>query len=472
MCERTMAFTVVLLMAVTANATPEWELNAEKYLLLDTRVIQRIENARLALGQVEKAPQNPLFGEDRVWEPRFDNLYANVIYNPERGLYQCWYSPFIIDELASETPRSERDRVPYRPKFREMGICYAFSKDGLRWEKPELGLIDFQGSKRNNLVIRGPHGAGVMRDEWERDPARRFKMFARGEKHVEVAFSPDGLRWTKPIAAPEIQAPADTHNNAFWSPHLEHYVGITRLFDRTLNPALRLVGRVESGDFTHWTKATEVFRALPTETTRQLYAMPVFQYAGIYLGLAMFIDTKTDTVDCELTWSPDTLTWSRVCPGQPLIPRGEAGAYDSHCIYAAAYPVIETDEIKLYYGGNNGKHFGWRDGFFCLARLRPDGFAGYEAIDAEEPARVVIRSVRCVGRRLVLSADAAGGTIRVGILGRSGYELSKCKPIEMNGTDCEVVWNGDSDLTSLHGENIRLVFEIEKARLYAFGFSD
>ena len=155
-----------------------------------------------------------------------------------------------------------------------------------------------------------------------------------------------------------------------------------------------------------------------------------------------------------------------------MIPRGESGAYDSHCIYAAAYPVIEADEIKLYYGGNNGKHFGWRDGFFCLARLRPDGFAGFEAQDAEKPARVVTRSVRCVGRKLVLSADPEGGSIRVGIRDRNGFELSKCRPIEMNGTDCEVVWDGVSDLASMQGEDIQLVFEIEKARLYAFGFSN
>jgi len=43
--------------------------------------------------------------------------------------------------------------------------------------------------------------------------------------------------------------------------------------------------------------------------------MPVFRYANIYLGLAMIFNARTDLVDCELAWSPDTVHWHRVCPG-------------------------------------------------------------------------------------------------------------------------------------------------------------
>ena len=63
--------------------------------------------------------------------------------------------------------------MPYRPRGREMGGCYATSQDGLTWVKPELGLVDFQGSRANNLVVRGPHGAGIFKDLREADPAGR-----------------------------------------------------------------------------------------------------------------------------------------------------------------------------------------------------------------------------------------------------------------------------------------------------------
>jgi hypothetical protein len=40
-----------------------------KYLLLDSRLVAKSENAKLTLGEVRKHPANPLFGEDKPWEP-------------------------------------------------------------------------------------------------------------------------------------------------------------------------------------------------------------------------------------------------------------------------------------------------------------------------------------------------------------------------------------------------------------------
>ena len=34
--------------------------------------------------------------------------------------------------------------------------CYAESRDGIHWTKPELGLFEFNGSKQNNIVWDGP----------------------------------------------------------------------------------------------------------------------------------------------------------------------------------------------------------------------------------------------------------------------------------------------------------------------------
>src|SRR5204863_593439 len=134
-------------------------------------------------------------------------------------------------------------------------------------------------------------------------------------KTMATAFSSDGLHWSSQILCPEIQVPGDTHNHAFWSPELCKYVSITRL-----KTDQRLVARTESADFIHWSKAVEVLRG---DKLHQTYAMPVFRYAGVYLGLAMMFDTKTDRVSCELAWSPDTIAWERIDPGQPLIPNSE-----------------------------------------------------------------------------------------------------------------------------------------------------
>ena len=445
---------------------------AAKHLALDSRVIGRTERVRLVLGKVEKDKRNPLFREDKPWEPRFDNLYANVIRDDD-GLYKCWYSPFIIDRPSAETPAEEKKRVSYmqaarkmraekgKGPWREMGICYAVSKDGIAWEKPDLGLVELKGSKHNNLVLRGPHGTGIWKDPRDPDPQRRYKMIFKGRR-MSVAFSPDGLRWSKPVPCAAMAARGDTHNNAFWAPDLGRYVAITRLWD-----GQRIVGRSQSEDFVRWTRAVEVLRG---DTTRQTYAMPVFRYAGVYLGLLMVLDKRTDLVDCELAWSPDTVRWERVCPGTPLIPRGPKGSHDWGCVYAAACPVVLEDEIRLYYGGSDGQHTNWRDGSFCLARLRPDGFACMEPTAPDAVGVVVTKPILCVGQALTVTADAAGGSLRVAVEGAEGLGLDTCRPITQNVTDTRIRWKGDGDLAAFVGRRIRLRFELRAARLYAFGF--
>ena len=82
-------------------------------------------------------------------------------------------------------------------------VCYATSKDGINWERPALGLVDYGGNKQNNLVEFDIGNVRVINlivieDPEDPDPARRFKMaFQTGkyQSRVAVAFSPDGLRW-------------------------------------------------------------------------------------------------------------------------------------------------------------------------------------------------------------------------------------------------------------------------------------
>ncbi len=445
----------------------------QKHLLLDDRVIDRTENVRLTPGRVTKDPCRPLFQEDRPWEPRFDNLYANVLHDEGEGLYKCWYSPFIIDERTTGVPRDQRSGRNYikvTPNHREMGVCYAVSSDGITWEKPDLGLVEFNGSKANNLVLRGPHGAGVFRDARDQNSARRYKMFTKsGEPgDMAVAFSADGLRWSRLASCPEIGSAGDTHNNAFWAAELGKFVGITRMWSKQDG---RLVGRCESEDFLKWTKAVDVMHRLPADPHRQTYAMPVFRYANVYLGLVMLLDTKTDLVDCELAWSPDTVRWERVCPGTPMIPRGAASSYDSGCIYAAACPIVRPGEIRLYYGGSNGPHTTWRDGFFCLARLRPDGFAGYEPSRPETAGTVITAPILCTGKQLVVSADAEGGSLRVGIEGDDGLSVERSQPITTNVTDAGLRWQGGRDLSPWVGRTVRVRLELKAAKAYALAFA-
>ena len=432
-------------------------------LLLDDRVVDRVENAVLRMGKVQKHPSNPLFGEDKPWELRVDNMYPTVVFDSQEGIYRCWYNSFLEDV--------------YVWNWAEMGLCYATSRDGLHWEKPELGVVEFNGSKANNLVARRLHGAGVFMDTTERDPARRFKMICSVGDHGEpktmknprvmaVAFSPDGWHWSEMKLCPEIGNPlvgtGDTHNNALWAPEIGKYVGITRKWSGG-----RVVVRTESPDFIHWTEAVDVMQG---EELAQTYSMPVFRYAGVYLGLVSIYNPKTGRVHCELARSPDTVKWTRIQPGTSLIPTSDfPGDYDWGCVYAAA-PVIEQDGIQLYYGASDHGHEDKRKGFLALATLRPDGFAGYEPKVPDQRATVVTRPLTCTSKDLTLTADAQGGSITVSIVDEDGVMRLESEPIEGNVTETLVSWKNCGSLEKYVGSKLRLQATIRNAKVYAFGF--
>ena len=444
------------------------ETSLTKYLLLDNRVIEQVENAILTVGVVKKHPSNPLFVEDKPWEQRFDNLYGNVIYDDEDELYKCWYSPFIIDNSAKGMSLKEREKDYDAPDKREMAICYATSKDGIHWEKPNLGLTDFEGNKNNNIVWRGngedgehwagPHGVGIFKDLSETDPQRRYKAIFKGST-LSYSFSPDGLHWDPARICKGVTVAGDTHNNALWAPTLGKYVGITRTWGRMG----REVVRIESKDFLNWTKEKVVLEGL--DKNLQPYAMPVFYYGGVYLGLVAIHNQKTDRVHTELTWSPDTKKWYRISPGTPLIPCSDKKLdYDYGCVYACAYPIIKKNQIQLYYGGSDWLHFGWRNGSLNLATLRPDGFAGYVQKNRNQEGVIVTKLISYKGGALKLTADVEkGGSIKVTVLNSDGGQIATSKSITKTITDEMLQLNN-----KIKEENISLKIEIKKAKVYSF----
>ena len=80
---------------------------------------------------------------------------------------------------------------------------YAVSKDGVKWMKPKLGLVTYNGNKQNNLIdlCGGEYRFAeyvVIHEPEDPDPSRRFKCVFESRKYrtrLAVAFSPDGLSW-------------------------------------------------------------------------------------------------------------------------------------------------------------------------------------------------------------------------------------------------------------------------------------
>ena len=87
-------------------------------------------------------------------------------------------------------------------------ICYATSTDGIHWEKPNLGLVEYNGNKNNNIIKFQKDGENLgvgaipmIYEPDDSDPQRRFKVVFESQKYgncIAVAFSADGLTWDIP----------------------------------------------------------------------------------------------------------------------------------------------------------------------------------------------------------------------------------------------------------------------------------
>ena len=448
-----------------ANAQPH-QVGADslKHLLLDSRVVYRSVNAKLSLGTVVKEKRNPLFQADKPWENATNNLYPNVLWDEQDQIFKMWYKCVLSDKeviAQMDMPSTVHDVGWY--------LLYATSKDGLTWEKPELGLHKFNGDARNNIVARDTPNVGVFKDLHDKDASRRYKMvFDVGLGEPRVRFSADGIHWGEAIKAEGFtKQHGDTHNNAFWDEKTGKYLWITKLY-----LGERLVTRFESDDFIHWKGGEMVLRSSIDEArASQTYCLPVFKYANVYLGYSMMYHVGRDrSVDCELAWSPDSKHWQRIAPGTPFIPRGPKGSYDSECIYAMAGPAVaQGNDLLLFYGGDHIPHLGWKRSCIpCVARLPLDHFAAMEQADPSKPASLFTGQFTVTGEPLRITADAEGGRISIAALDELGITMDDTLDVTSNVIDQEVKWRHQG-LARYKGTRMHLQFELAGgAKLYAF----
>ena len=459
-----------------SNITPQ---RREKYLVLDSRIIESTKNAKLTIGEVRKEKSNPLFVEDRTWEPRYDNMYPNVIYDEEENLYKCWYCPFIVDQRTTETnpDRRKPSLTPYmnaRPAGREEAMLYATSADGINWTKPNLGIVNFNGNSNNNIVSRGLSGAGVIKDELEKLPGRRYKAFYCSNSGYKMRYSSDGLNWGDEVSLPGV-GESDCHANMIWSPELKKYVGILRHYDPIPVTGNRKIARTESIDSVTWTKSETIIEGTPQD---QLHDMVIFRDGGVYLGLLGCMNYPSKETrngvrqHIELAWSPDSYKWHRINPGTPFISNSKSNnneygkmPYDWGCVFPSA-PVFVDDEIRIYYGASDWYFFDWRKGGLALATLDKNRWAGYEAVDDDSKAIVTTTPLK-VDNNIHITADVGkGGLIVVNVLDQKGEILVSSQGIKNSCTEFKL--NFGPEYNHLKGSKCRIQFIINRAKIYSF----
>lgn len=192
-------------------------------------------------------------------------------------------------------------------------------------------------------------------------------------------------------------------------------------------------------------------------------------------------DSGPDTGDISLALSRDGRHFHRPGSRQPFMRPGFAGSFDSKWIWAMPKPIRMGDELWVYYVGTNKKHSGTVDpnekeekSVISRAVMRLDGFVSADF--SYTGGTLITPLLKFEGSSLELNIDTGGGGVgRVVILDEQGapipgFSLLEADQINGNGVALKASWKGKSDLSSLAGRSVKLLFRMRNTKLYAFQF--
>ncbi len=399
----------------------------------------------------------------------------------------------VNDELRMwYQARGSLDRGP--ESGRQRRLCHAVSRDGVRWEKPPLGLVEYNGTSQNNIVglLAGRCVLGatpILHDPDDPDPSRRFKTAFQSEVYQDrlaVAFSPDGLRWTESPRNPV-------------GPRLEQSGLIKRDRCYYVNGqggahfgALRKLVTHASYDFERWTPSSCLGlrrdsippRRTATErnTDEEVHLGAGLSDRGnVLLGVyGMWHghptgDPNLITMDLGLVVSHDALHYREPIPDFRLIPcAGEPG------IRPGTGPALTQGQGMCNVGDRTLFWYEtWRDGDVRLAFWPRDRLGYFEAFQTNAP-HCVTCPMRLDGSAARVCANVDGlsehTTLTVELSDARfhplpGYSGDDAVPLRASGLRQPVAWK-KTDLVRGIGGPFRLRASIgglrpEDARLYA-----
>ncbi len=417
----------------------------------------------------------PVILPERPWESHFINAYST--WFEDEGRFRLYYEAYSAYDKGDFSAR----------------LCYAESEDGVRWERPSLGIVDFGGSRENNIVYaeensggRSPHGAHVHKDP-SAPPAERYKMVhcAQDDRgaYLAAALSPDGLHWT-PVEEPVLRWASDTQTVVFWDELCGHYKGYFRGWPTgSLWSGRRTVDHAVTDDFRHWPNprfcmVTDAGDPPGTDIYTNS-AMPWPGAQDAYLAFPCFYPRSADTMETHLWASRDGALWQRPLR-EPLLAAGPPEG-DHFAGLVAGQGLIETapGEWSLLVAKrtvtHNETHYEgrWTDrGGLWRATIREDGFM---AVEAEARGEFWTVPFELEGDRLELNAwTHFGGEVRVAVVPQgaeesgAGFALDDCDPVTGDALWTTVTWRGSPDLSPLRGKPVRLHWQLTRGRLYTF----
>jgi hypothetical protein len=471
------------------------------HLFVDDKEIRQLWGVRRFLGRVTNSAE-PIMGPggpEAPWEDgrSFCPYVGSMVPDPSTGRLRMYYWCFS-------------DYTVTRPEdyASVMMMCMAESEDGVHWQRPALGLVEWRGSKNNNIIMTGESLTQGDRDGLHdirgpvlidpNDDKKAFKMLAWGQnlqqwlaevpeerkkkiKAVEGFYyleSADGLRWSVPQ---KIRSGGDTFAGV-WDPRRKLWMWADRMSGEpnSLNYFTRLIDIHESPDLRNWTRIGRAM-VLGEEgdfgLNRQLWGMFPFNYGDQYLAFLGVADSLGVGIDFVLAASRDGREYHMPFGFQRFLPLGEFGAWNGEVNNVLVNPPVRyKDRLLVYYTARNSTRFPTgtsATNYLGLASLAVDRFVGFSA---NQSGFILTEPVTVTGPDLYLNMQNAFGFVRVEIRDEQnrvipGYETESCPKMHERSTAFKVQWKDKPDLRELVGRRYAFKFTMTACTLYSYRFS-
>jgi len=496
------------------------------HLFVDDYNLRNVFGMKRVFGAPEKHPE-PVLRD-------IDGRYVTwgAVMAESDGRFRFWYQSVVNaspHELADSGVWGRGEDYGFYPDRHPMAarewqtsvISYAESRDINNWEKPQLGLVEWRGSRANNIVLDGAQAArdtdggltnmdsvSVLRDE-AAPPEERYKLICHWETvHIWDNIVSKLERPEQDIArlrAPRAKYLNTSADGIHWNPNPVRikncagggdYCGVTRderngswwFNDRALiaPPELgywvRTAGLCASDDLYTWPETVDqVFSLGEYEDFGVRYehhGMTPFNYGDQDLGY-LEISIKGRPIAMLLVSHRDGQRWRRVNGNTHFLALGPEGAYDADCLNCMRNPpVVVGDKLIIPYNGRGTDNkTGRRSGFIMLSSLRLDGFAGLEADQSSvarhgKPAMFQTRPLDIVAGQLHINIEGHRGTARVGLLDESvdwidGFRLDECLPIDEDNVRAFVRWKNNENLLALKGRKVSVMVQLQSGRVWS-----
>ncbi|MAE60870.1 MAG: hypothetical protein CMJ49_05865 [Planctomycetaceae bacterium] len=451
----------------------------------------------------------------------------------EQGKHRLWYEsgvPNNCHDLATAGvwgrgadyayhPDRHPDAVP---EYQASVLSYAESADGFTWTRPDdLGLIEWQGSTANNIVMDGSSAAqhydnalthldspSVVRDDdapaeqrykfiahWasmhafdnsisdlNRPDADMQRFWAASAKYITT--SPDGIHWHGPPTRLKEHAGGGDYSGVTRDHRNQRWWYNDRARHGLWGPTyIRTAGLCSSPSLDHWPQHVEqLFPLAETEDFGARYehhGMVPFNYGDQDLGF-LELSTKGKPKASLLVSHHDGGRWRRVPDAPPILECGPPGSIDSWIVLPTRNaPLLVGDEMIITYNGRRTSDHDptLHHGCLCLAKMRRDAFVGMQvdrhaAARHDRPALLQTQPVAVTVDTLALNIEQHRGTARAALFDEAaepidGFSLDDCLPIDEDNTRAPVRWK-NADLRQLIDRRVILLIEIQAGIVWSF----